>query len=382
MKPKRVCCGYVLVALGACLPLSARADTFTLIALPDTQFYCRYSDLSFYSNYENPFMTQTQWIVDSTVDDNIRFTMHLGDVVDQSAVDAEWQYADLAMSILDDSDIHYGACRGNHDVYGDTFVNYFGPSRFAGMPTYQGADSSGINSYHIFTADDREFLVLFVDWRMSAGAVDWAHDVLAAHANLPTILIAHQILNVDGNHPALPVWTDNGLFLWDEFVAENDQIFMTINGHHHGTAWWVMPNSYGRDVLQMVVDYQSAFANGAGYLRILTFDTDANTITGRTFSPWLDKARLEGVVVAPNWVLTEITDPDAYFVVPMNFAERFTPLCRGDANDDGVVNLLDVAIAQREFGQTGPGLGSDADGDDDVDFDDVTILLGAIGTDC
>jgi hypothetical protein len=381
MGKRPILCAPAVFLLGIC-GVTAHADVFSLVALPDTQFYSRYSDLANYSNFENPFETQTQWLADNAASRNIAFTMHLGDVVDQSDVIAEWQYADAAMAILDNNSIDYGVCRGNHDLYGNTFVTWFGPSRFAGMPTYQGSDATGINSYHIFSAGGYSFLVLFTDWRMDAAEVAWAQDVLDAHWEKPTILISHQILSVDGNSPAAPVHTDNGNFLWDELIADNDQIFMTINGHHHGTAWLVRPNTFGRDVLQMVVDYQSAFANGAGYWREMVFDTDANTLAGRTWSPWLQKGRDLGLLIAPGWVTTEVTTPDAHFDLALDFAQRFAPVCVGDENGDGSTNIADLALIQPHFGEVGAGLPGDVDDDGDVDGRDIDLILSKFGRGC
>jgi hypothetical protein len=65
-------------------PSATPPDEFTIVALPDTQFY---SSL-------NPqiFAAQTQWIADHVVDQNIQLVVGLGDIVDCGAP-AQWQSA-------------------------------------------------------------------------------------------------------------------------------------------------------------------------------------------------------------------------------------------------------------------------------------------------
>src|SRR6195256_6184232 len=73
-------------------PSPTPADEFTIIALPDTQFY---SSL-------NPqiFAAQTQWIADHVVDQNIQLVVGLGDIVDAGGDVTQWQNADSAVRLL------------------------------------------------------------------------------------------------------------------------------------------------------------------------------------------------------------------------------------------------------------------------------------------
>jgi hypothetical protein len=54
------------------VPAVAAPEAFTIVALPDTQFYS--------SSYPETFAAQTQWIVDNKERLNIVFAAHLGDV--------------------------------------------------------------------------------------------------------------------------------------------------------------------------------------------------------------------------------------------------------------------------------------------------------------
>lgn len=341
--------GFGLAVIGSLFTgASVSAEQFSLIVLPDTQFYSRYRETSQYLNYENPYLTQAKWIVDHTASRNIAFTMHLGDVVDRAWVTEEWRFADQVHTILDNANISYGVARGNHDVVpqsaSDTpptpFTNYFGPSRFQGMQSYRGSDADGVNSYHTFQAGGREFLVLFTDWRNDRDALDWAQGVLDANADKPTILISHEILAMNFANPAEPITSPHGELLWDELIKDNDQVFMTLGGHNQGAAWQVRENSYGRDVLQMLVDFQFSPFNGAGYLRELVFDTETQTISATTFSPWIEQVENAGITIPPFFNLPqEITTPEAKFVYTVDFDDRFTPI-----PEPGSLGLLAVGV--------------------------------------
>src|SRR4051794_29321622 len=72
------------------------ADPFTLVAFPDTQYYAQNANLNYI------FHAQTQWVVDHRVEQNIRFVMGLGDIVNNGASQPQqWVVADAAYDRLD-----------------------------------------------------------------------------------------------------------------------------------------------------------------------------------------------------------------------------------------------------------------------------------------
>ncbi|NJM55508.1 MAG: sigma-70 family RNA polymerase sigma factor [Verrucomicrobiae bacterium] len=170
----------------------------------------------------------------------------------------------------------------------------------------RGSDSAGVLSYHEFNAAGMTFGVLFTDWRDSSEELAWAQSQLDGNGGIPTILVSHEILAPNSANPSVPNESNHGLLLWQELINENDQVFMSINGHNQGTAWRVQQNAFGNEVLQMVVDYQFTPFNGAGYLRELVFDTDADKIYASTFVA-VDRSRSMDMVAgyeggcAPRW---------------------------------------------------------------------------------
>jgi hypothetical protein len=69
------------------------AEDFTIIALPDTQFYSQ--------SYPSIFTAQTQWIVDNKDAFNILYVAHEGDIVNTADSTSQWDNAVAAMSLLE-----------------------------------------------------------------------------------------------------------------------------------------------------------------------------------------------------------------------------------------------------------------------------------------
>ena len=278
---------------------------FTLAVLPDTQFYSRYAESQFerpdrYGAGNNPFAVQTRWLAEHADELHIPFVAHLGDVVDQVNQDGEWRAADAAMRTLDDADLPYSILAGNHDVrnsaddfYDDQYdlaqepyLRWFGPERAAEQSTFGGTDPTGMNQYHIFEAEGQQFMVLALSWRASDATLAWADRVMAEHPTVPVILTSHEVLNIEADG-VTPKETEYGLRLWNRLIKGNDQIFMTLNGHFHGSTQLVKTNDAGHAVTEMVMDYQMAYEGGNGYLGLFEFDLTHDTISVQTASPWV-----------------------------------------------------------------------------------------------
>jgi len=74
---------------------------------------------------------------------------------------------------------------------------------------------------------------------------------------------------------------------------------------------------------------------------------------------------------------------DPFFFAPqLHLVVTIADPCPGDANGDGLVDFNDLSIVLGAFGQSGAGLPGDLNGDGQVDFADLSIVLGNFGTDC
>jgi len=311
-------------------------QSFTIIALPDTQNYVTNPDDSLL------FTEQTQWIADQILVEgnprNILFVTHLGDVVSSGSSMTQYDRANASMSVLEtgpDGVVPYGILPGNHDYAStgnkstgtDLYVDVFGPDRFEGRSWFGGAEPSGNNTFQTFTFNGQEFLHIALEWRPTVNVtngptrdpspIEWAQSVILDHPGIPVIVSTHEHIDDDppGRSPA-------GEALWNELIRINDQIIMVLNGHYHsaggmndGEYHQVSQNDFGQDVAEVLQDYQDYPSGGNGWLRIITFDFAADEIRFETYSPVLDEFQTETV--------DEVGQFASQFTIEMNFAERF-----------------------------------------------------------
>ncbi|MEV5010823.1 LamG-like jellyroll fold domain-containing protein [Streptomyces sp. NPDC055692] len=297
---------------------------FTLVVMPDTQYL--FDDQSI---HPEPIEASFRYILDNSKDENIVFMSHLGDLT-QNGQKNEFDAISKAFGLLDRSDVGYSVVAGNHDVgsggndqRGNTlYLDAFGPHRFRKARTFGGASPDGYNTYHLFRAAGREWLVLALDWRLSAAGFTWAQNVIAQHPGTPVILTTHEL--VYANHPGDQAHLSGyGQQLWDKLIAGNDQIFLTLNGHYWPAGRTTRRNNAGNDVHLHITNYQNRYYGGAAMIRLYRFDLARNTIDVETISPWV-MGQAGSKLNALERQEIELTSDQDRFSVPIDFEQRFS----------------------------------------------------------
>jgi hypothetical protein len=287
-------------------PLSG--DEFTIVALPDTQYYSR--------DFPQIFQAQTQWIADHVQDQNIKLVLGLGDIVDDGADPAQWQNADAAVNLLD-GQVPYFMAIGNHDYANAKpaartagaagFNQFFGPSRYAGASWYKGNyQGSNENFYGVVTINGRDFLILVLEYAPRDAALKWADGILKANQDKEAIIVTHSFTFTDNTRmsrcdansaSSFGVGQDNdGEDMWWKLVRKYANVRMVLSGHVNtgdGTGHRVDLGANGNLVNQMLSDYQSEPLGGGGYLRILKISPSLNQISVSTYSPYLDSFKTD-----------------------------------------------------------------------------------------
>jgi hypothetical protein len=204
---------------------------------------------------------------------------------------------------------------------------YFGSDSpyFARKIWYGGASDSltyspGLSSYQTFVAGGKNFLHISLEMEAGDDALTWAQGVIDTHPGYATIITTHSYLQPPANgddSPFLEVpaariaasyltgslggWND-AQAVWDKFISKNSQIFMVLCGHAFSSAVdgvsksqgiRIDNNDAGYPVYQIVTDYQGNTSGGSsggdGWLRLMAFDVEENTIHFSTYSPTLDE---------------------------------------------------------------------------------------------
>ncbi|GIF96697.1 LamG-like jellyroll fold domain-containing protein [Catellatospora citrea] len=295
---------------------------FTLAVIPDTQ-YLFDAD----RGDPAPLRASLRYLLDNRAAQNIVFAAHLGDIVENAAA-AELAQAGEVFGLLDQRRFPYSVLAGNHDINASTtdqrgpspYLDVFGPKRFRPLPTFGGATADGYNTYHVFRAAGREWLLLAMDWRPSDASLAWARSVLAAHPHMPAILTTHDLAFADDSGTAQ--LSGHGQRLWDNLVNGSDQIFLTLNGHYWPAGRTVLRNAAGRDVHVHITNYQDRYYGGGAMIRLYHFDLARDTIDVETVSPWIlgqDPSRRNSLEQQE----VELTDPANRFSIGIDFDARF-----------------------------------------------------------
>jgi hypothetical protein len=284
---------------GRVVTAPAAAD-FTLIGIPDTQYYA--SSL----NGGSPAImnSQTQWIVNQRTARNIEYAVQLGDCVqngDNGGNDIEWQNANTAFNLIENplttslpEGVPYGICVGNHDQspIGDAtgttaFYNqYFGESRFNGRTYYGG--HYGVNNnnwYDLFSASGMDFIVISMEYNTAPApaVLTWADGLLTTYSNRRAIIATHNL--VGSGNPAS--FSAQGQAIYNALRVHSN-VFLMLGGHVTEEGRRV--DTYnGNRVYSLLSDYQARANGGNGWLRIYEFSPANNVIRVRTFSPWLNQ---------------------------------------------------------------------------------------------
>ncbi|MGM1029574.1 MAG: PKD domain-containing protein [Actinomycetota bacterium] len=295
--------------LGATVPGGSDEEPFSIVVVPDTQ---NYSD-----GRQALLEQQLRWVRDSRDALDTAFVIQVGDLVGDWFIPRQWGNVSTAFDILDDAGVPNTVVPGNHDfdfASGDVgpFNSWFPPARYAEASWntastryggYLGQDQFGTDpidrgnadSYALFTAGGRDFLVLNLEWEAPQYALDWADRVLDAHPDRTVIMATHSFLTVNGNRltsPERPGGTAPAQ-LWQDFVRTHCQIRLVVAGHETdgdlGEARRTDANACGQPVQQILTDYQSRANGGDGWLRYYTFDPAADTMRATTYSPTLDR---------------------------------------------------------------------------------------------
>ena len=299
----------LLVAAIAALSTLAAAQTgngdFTIVAMPDTQYYSQ--------SYPQIYNSQTQWIANNLSSLNIKLVVGLGDIVEGGGVITEWQTADAAVRTLDGK-VPYLMAIGNHDYDKNdpgnrtasttNFNAYFGPSRYSGYSYYRGSFPAGSNEnfYGVLNINGKNYLILMLEFYPRSASLAWAASVVQANPDKEVIVVTHSYEYFDNTRVALcdnfnaeyyGLGADNdGDAMWQKFVSQYPNISLVLSGHLVKGAGQDAVGSradlgiHGNLVNQILSNYQDLVNGGDGYLRILKFRPSLNVIEVSTYSPY------------------------------------------------------------------------------------------------
>ncbi len=267
--------------------------SFTVVVLPDTQFYSE--------SHPDIFCSQTEWIVNNIKKLNIVFVSQLGDIVnDGGKIPKQWETAKRCMSKLDGK-VPYNVIPGNHDsevplVKESGFKSYsanFSKDFFSKYSWYKGGSDDNVNNYQIISPNGFKIMFVNLGIEPSNDALSWAEKVIKENPNIYTIFTTHKYLSDTSRTPenirSYSKDGNTGLDIWNKLISKNCSIKLVLSGHFHdarGENLVESENSCGGYVFQVLQDYQAQEKGGDGKLRIYTFNPKENVINVSTYSPY------------------------------------------------------------------------------------------------
>lgn len=262
-------------------PTPVQPAFFTIAWMSDTQAYTAANS--------DVMSRMTQWVSDTRQEYNTVLAVHTGDMVYNAYREYEWQNALAAFANLPDG-MHIVTCAGNHDELPDydTHTPYLDQRPDTDFNLAHAFDDKGYDYFMTFTAGGVPIIVFSLTYGMEADAADWINEICKQYSDHYAILCLHNYLFLGG-------YSSVGKRLVERVVKQSPNIRLVLCGHERGMKYipeTLDDNGDGtpdRTVHQMMMNVQDDQTNGVGFLRLLKFNPQADTIEAVTYSPVLDR---------------------------------------------------------------------------------------------
>jgi len=280
---------------------------YTFAVVGDTQRLARQAEQS--------YQTITNWIVDNAADRKIARTLFMGDLSDSNGSMGEaewrgqWEVVDRSLKVLDGK-VPYVTIPGNHDYLNDvkardlTMYNEYLPyEKFAAQTGFGGAYEVGCtqNIYYTQTLAGVKYLYLALEFGPEPSVMEWACDVIEAHADHRVIVMTHGFLDETGE------LYDDGKYLsaywyfsrsgtpatssqtmWEKYLARYENVFMILCGHSAESRiqYKSLVGEKGNTVMTFMIDmsYTVGAKGHDSAISLITIDESTSTLWLNTFS--------------------------------------------------------------------------------------------------
>lgn len=316
-------------------PKLENPDSWSMVMIPDIQNYVKW-------NKNQPILDlMMRWIEDNIDPLNIKMVICVGDLVEQNnlinpghdgdqSAEKQWQYSAKMFSRLDGK-VPYIAVTGNHDYTIDRFGNR--TSRYndffpidnnwlnkkmlvQNATNEQGEHTTENAAYELKAPNGQKYLFMALEFAPRDTILQWAKNIaqMEEYKDHRIVLTTHAYLSAkDKRTTAVPQWflyepysvnnviqksdridlphANNGEQIWEKLIKPANNIELVLCGHISGEGYRSDKNEMNKTVHQMLFDAQSMGGGhrngngGDGWLRILEFFPDNETVRTRTYSP-------------------------------------------------------------------------------------------------
>lgn len=289
-------------------------SVFTFAVYPDTQQEVLRAG-------DQRFASRGQWLADNRARLDLRFAVHVGDVVNWDTPDhIQYERARAALVPLQQAGIPYSLSPGNHDTAAvcagggacdpkrtralvrdtSTFNRYFTAQSVNRQGSYERDKVD--NTYQVYTAGGVGWLVLNLELWPRPGALSWAQRVVAAHPRHNVIVVTHSYLTSSGAISTSREYGDTApSVLARELVLKYPNVRMVISGHAGRAGHRVDRGRAGNRVDTFLTTMHDNHTNP---VRLVQVDTRTNSLKTWVYSPWTQASypQYDVRVSGQNWV--------------------------------------------------------------------------------
>ena len=212
-----------LLSVVLILASQAQAEPFRLIVLPDTQFNSE--------KWPQQLTAMTEWIAKNANPLNVKYVLHVGDMVETSAAQAGSGTTSTPVCKCSIGKVPYVLAVGNHDfdnIAGKRstvlFDKHFPAERFSKLPSYPTKDADKANSYRTFSAGGIKWLIVTMPFLPTDGQLEGANRVVKEHPDHRVIVLTHSYLTHTGRDKS-------GVDIWEKLVKRHRNISLVVCGH-------------------------------------------------------------------------------------------------------------------------------------------------------
>lgn len=307
-------------------PALSSPESFSMVILPDVQNYVKFQR-------NQPILdVMMNWVLEHKDSLRIGMVLSTGDLVEHDDIinpdgkkmdqtgRQQWAYVSGALGKLDGV-LPYITSTGNHDY---NIFSYTHKPKTTHFPTYFYSEKNSENkkllsevftnvygenslenaAYEWRAPGGKQYLFLSLEFAPRDAVLAWAREVVAEekYKNHRVVLLTHAYLKYTNEHIESMTYdlkdANTGLAIWEKLVKGSTNIEMVVSGHigakndaRKHVAYRTDKNAGGKTVHQMTFNAQSMggghYGNGGdGWLRLLEFLPDGNTVKVKTFSPF------------------------------------------------------------------------------------------------
>jgi len=262
---------------------------FTIAWITDTQ------TLTMYESLAEAIVPMFRWVEQTREEYNTVALVHTGDLVENGWNQKYWDRINAGLAEIG-TDLPFIPAAGNHDV-AKTKKSYepWTAQPFMERLLPEQCYRNGEGYYACMEAGGESLVIVSLGYlSCNEDGMAWAREVFDAHADSIGILAVHSYLSKSPYTAA--IWTADGMRLRENVVSPCKNVRYVLCGHVRDSARHDEAfdddgdGTEDRLVIALRHNEQDRrWPDQVGWLRMLTFDPIARSLTVNTYSPVLDR---------------------------------------------------------------------------------------------